>query len=158
MLQYIPGSSFFKRSSGSSMVSWCYCVDPPPRPPVQAVSLVSLDFGGFLRYWFFLGWRWRRVGGGRGWLQAGSSPSRMVFRCPGGGKVNLLFEPSLHLGDAEGERAAQREGGLRLAGRAGLRKQESSGGATGERGRSCQTTRSCQRERRATRTLQVVGT
>ena len=62
----------------------------------------------------------------------------MVFQCPGGGKVNLLFEASLHLGEEEGEREAQREGGLRLAGRAGLRKQESKGGATGERGRSCQ--------------------
>lgn len=71
-----------------------------------------------------------------GRTHAGSSPSRMVFRCPGGGKVNLLFVPSLHLGEEEGERAAQREGGLRLAGRAGLRKQESRGGATGERGRS----------------------
>lgn len=54
--------------------------------------------------------------------------------------MNLLFVPSSppHLGEEEGERAAQREGGLRLAGRAGLRKQESRGGATGERGRSCQ--------------------
>lgn len=76
--------------------------------------------------------------GGRRRPHAGSSPSRMVLRCPGGGKVNLLFEPSLHLGEEEGERAAQREGGRRLAGRAGLRKQESRGGATGERGRSCQ--------------------
>ena len=76
--------------------------------------------------------------GGRGWPHAGSSPSRMVLRCPGGGKVNLLFVPSLHFGEEEGERAAQREGGRRLAGRAGLRKQESRGGATGERGKSCQ--------------------
>lgn len=74
--------------------------------------------------------------GGREWPHAGSSPSRMVFRCPGGGKVNLLFVASLHLGEEEGERAAQRDGGRRLAGRAGLRKQESRGGATGERGRS----------------------
>lgn len=51
--------------------------------------------------------------------------------------MNLLLEPSLHFGEGEGERA-QREGGLRFAGRAGLRKQESRGGATGERGRSCQ--------------------
>lgn len=71
-------------------------------------------------------------------LHAGSSPSRMGFLGPIGGKVNLLFGPSLHLGEEEGERAAQREGGRRLAGRAGLRKQESKGGATGERGSSCQ--------------------
>lgn len=62
----------------------------------------------------------------------------MGFRCAGGGKVNLLLVPSLHVGEEEGERTAQREGGRRLAGRAGLRKQESRGGATGDRGRSCQ--------------------
>lgn len=73
---------------------------------------------------------------GRRRSHAGSSPSRMVFCCPGGGKVNLLFEPSHHLGEDEGERMAHRDGGRRLAGRAGLKKQESRGGATGERGSS----------------------
>lgn len=105
---------------------------PLSQAPLEGVHMFG---GGFLRYWVCLG---RGGGGGRGRLYGGSSPSRMVFRCPGGGKVNLLFEPSLHFGEEEGERAAQREGGRRLAGRAGLRKQESRGGATGERGRSCQ--------------------
>ena len=112
------------------------------RPPPQALSFRSLWFsggGGGFRGTGSFRLRRRRVRGGRGRPHAGSSPSRMVFRCPGGGKVNLLFvEPSLHLGEEEGERAAQREGGRRLAGRAGRRKQESRGGATGERGRSCQ--------------------
>lgn len=50
--------------------------------------------------------------------------------------MNLSFwDVPLHLGDEEGERA-QRDGGRRLAGRAGRRKQESRGGATGERGKS----------------------
>lgn len=53
----------------------------------------------------------------------------------GDGKRNLSML-SLELGEEEGECAAQREGGRRLAGRAGRRKQESRGGATGDRGRS----------------------
>lgn len=53
----------------------------------------------------------------------------------GEGKLNLTVR-SLGLGEEEGERPAQRDGGRRLAGRAGRRKQESRGGATGDRGRS----------------------
>lgn len=51
------------------------------------------------------------------------------------GKVKLLWDVPLHLGEEVGERA-QRDGGRRFAGRAGRRKQESRGGATGERGKS----------------------
>jgi len=42
-------SRFFEKSSGSSMVSWCYWVDPDPpfRLPHMGVS----RFEGFLRYW-----------------------------------------------------------------------------------------------------------
>lgn len=125
---------------------------PPPPHPSGSVSLESLDLRKVGCFWgtgsFRL--RWRRVRGGRGRPHAGSSPSRMVLRCPGGGKVNLLFVPSLHFGEEEGERAAQREGGRRLAGRAGLRKQESRGGATGERGKSCQWQGAVREEGRAT--------
>lgn len=141
ILQYIPGST------GWLMVSWCYWVSQKPCLPLRRESFVFFCFffgvggGG----WFGFIWgtgsfrlRWREAGGGRGWCYAGSSPSRMVLRRPGGGNVNLRLEPSLHLGDEEGEWAAQREGGRWLAGRAGRRKQESRGGATGERGRSCQ--------------------
>lgn len=119
------------------------CLTNPVSPLKGSVcffSFVSFLGGEFGFIWgtgsFRL--RWRGAGGGRGRSYAGSSPSRMALRRTGGGNVNLRLEPSLHLGDEEGEWAAQREGGRWLAGRAGRRKQESRGGATGERGRSCQ--------------------
>ena len=130
------------------MVSWCYRVDPYPpfRLRLWGVCRVEGGVGGF---WGTGSLRLRWSRGGRARPHAGSSPSRMGLRCPGGGKVNLLLVPSLHFG--EGERAAHREGGRRLAGRAGLRKQESRGGATGERGRSCQWEAAVSEEGAATR-------
>lgn len=76
-------------------------------------------------------------GGGATTLVPAPHPPGWSSGVPAVGKVHLFFEASPHLGEVEGVRAAQRDGGRRLAGRAGLRKQESRGGATGERGKSC---------------------
>lgn len=65
-----------------------------------------------------------------------SSRSKMAAAlCPVAVKVNLFWGDWLHFGDEVGEHA-QREGGRWWAGRAGRWKQESRGGATGERGRA----------------------
>lgn len=137
ILQYIPGSS------GCLMVSWCYWVSHKPFLPRRRECFSVGFFWGGRGFGFIWGTgsfrlRWSGARGGRGRSYAGSSPSRMALRCPGGGNVNLRLEPSLHFGEEEGEWAAQRDGGRWLAGRTGRRKQESRGGATGERGRSCQ--------------------
>lgn len=124
MLQCLPGSpgQEFRFHDGQLVLLGVKQTPPPFQSP-------GIE-GGVLR-------SLRLPSGGGEVSHAGSSSSRMVLWCPGGGKVHLLFEVSPHLGEEERVWAAQRDGGRRLAGRAGLRKQESRGGATGERGRSC---------------------
>lgn len=124
VFQHFPGSPGEKVRFRDSQLVLLGIKQTKPRP----LSVSESEVGG-------VGEVVRRLGGGG--LVPAPHPPGWSSDVPVVGKVHLFFEASPHLGEVEGLRAAQRDGGRRLAGRAGLRKQESRGGATGERGKSC---------------------
>lgn len=125
VFQHFPGSPGEKVRFCDSQLVLLGIMQTKPRPlPVSASEVGGV--GEVVR-----------LGGGGVTLVPAPHPPGWSSGVPVVGKVYLFFEASPHLGEVEGVRAAQRDGGRRLAGRAGLRKQESRGGATGERGKSC---------------------
>lgn len=86
MLQCLPGSPGQKFRFPDGQLVLLGVKQAPP--PFQSPGIG----GGLLRS--------LRLPSG-GMSHAGSSSSRMVLWCPGGGKVHLLFEASPHLGEEE---------------------------------------------------------
>lgn len=86
MLQCLPGSPGQKFRFHDGQLVLLGVKQTPP--PFQSPGIG----GGVLRS--------LRLPSG-GMSHAGSSSSRMVLWCPGGGKVHLLFEASSHLGEEE---------------------------------------------------------